>query len=237
MTAGNDGGPTNRTRTSPAKPAAVVFDIGGVLIDWDPRYLFREVIADEDTREWFLREVCSPEWNRQQDRGRPWADAVAEAIARHPEHADWIRAYDERWIETIGGVDRETEALVREVLATGVPVYALTNYSAEKWALSRERFGVLGEFDGVVVSGEERVAKPDERIYRILLQRYGLDPEETYFTDDVPANVEAARAVGIDAERFIDAATARDQLVERGLLDVEPVDNPRGSDPAGTTTV
>jgi 2-haloacid dehalogenase len=218
-------------------PTAVVFDIGGVLLDWDPRYLFRDVIDDEATREWFLREVCSPAWNLEQDRGRRWADAVAEAIGRHPDHAEWIRTYDKRWIETIGGVDEATADLVRDVRSTGMPTYALTNYSAEKWALSRDEIDILRAFDGVVVSGEERVAKPHERIFRILLERYDLDPSTTYFTDDVAANVEAARAVGIDAERFVDAATSRAQLVARGLVEIGPVDNPQRSDPAGTTAV
>jgi HAD superfamily hydrolase (TIGR01509 family) len=197
---------------------AVVFDIGGVLLDWDPQHLYRDVIPDEDTRKWFLREVCHPEWNRRQDEGRPWADAIVEAIGRHPEHESWIRAYDERWIEMVGGIDDDVAALVRELRAGGLAVYALTNYSADKWALSRERFEELAGFDGVVVSGEERVTKPDERIYRILLERYGLTPERTFFTDDIDANVAGARAVGIDAERFEDAASLRSQLVNRGLL-------------------
>ena len=203
---------------------AAVFDIGGVLLDWDPRHLFRDVIPDEERREWFLREVCSPNWNRRQDEGRTWADAVAEAIGRHPDHEPWIRAYDERWIETIGGVDAEVVGLVRELRRNGIPVFALTNYSAEKWVLTREHIDVLHEFDGVVVSGEERVAKPDERIYRILLERHGLDPARTFFTDDVAANVDAARAVGIDAVRFTGVAKLRAHLAERGLVAEEAVD-------------
>ncbi len=212
----------------PPRDCAVVFDIGGVLLDWDPRHLFREVIADEDTREWFLREVCSPAWNLRQDEGRSWADAAAEAIGRHPEHESWIRTYDERWIETIGGVDAEVVAVVRELRRNGVPVYALTNYSAEKWVLTREHIDVLDEFDGVVVSGEERVAKPDERIYRILLERHGLDPARTFFTDDVAANVDAARAVGIDAVRFTGVTELRAHLAKRGLIAEEPVDERPG---------
>jgi 2-haloacid dehalogenase len=205
--------------------AAVVFDIGGVLLDWDPRHLFRDVIPDADTREWFLREVCSPAWNLEQDRGRSWADAVAEAVGRHPEHEEWIRTYDERWLETIGGVDDDVCVLVRELSGAGVAVYALTNYSAEKWALSRQSHEILSAFDGVVVSGEEGVAKPDERIYRILLERYDLRPGGTFFTDDAPANVEAARRVGIDAEPYTGAESLRAQLVARRLLPNGSVDN------------
>jgi 2-haloacid dehalogenase len=197
---------------------AVVFDIGGVLVDWDPRHLFREVIPDEATREWFLREVCHSEWNRRQDEGRPWAEGIAEAVGRHPAHEAWIRAYDERWIETVRGVDDDVVVVVRELRAGGLPVYALTNFSTDKWALSLEQFDVLAEFDGVVVSGEERVTKPQERIYRILLERYQLTPERTFFTDDADANVAGARAVGIDAELFTGAASLRSQLVSRSLL-------------------
>jgi 2-haloacid dehalogenase len=203
---------------APPSGHAVVFDVGGVVLDWDPRHLFSDVISDDETREWFLREVCPPAWNLRQDEGRTWAEAVAEAIGRYPEHESWIRTYDERWIETIGGVDHEVIALGRELRSRGTPVYALTNYSAEKWVLSRDHVDALSEFDGVVVSGEERVAKPDERIYRTLLDRYGLTPERTFFTDDVPANVAAARAVGIDAELFVDATSLRSHLADRGLL-------------------
>lgn len=203
--------------TEPATNA-VVLDVGGVLMDWDPRHLFRKVIEDEAQREWFLAEVCSPQWNRRQDEGRSWADAVAEAVARHPEHEPWIRTYDERWIETIAGLYDETVAVLRELHASETPVYALTNFSAEKWLLACEHYELLNGFDGVVVSGEEGVAKPDPDIYRLLVKRFNLDPPRTFFTDDLKVNVDAARAAGIDAEVFTSAASLRVELVRRGVL-------------------
>lgn len=197
---------------------AVVFDVGGVLLDWNPNYLYDELIPDARQREHFLTRVATPEWNVLQDAGRPWAEAVAELVARHPDHADWITAYDTGWLRMVRGVYADTVAVLTELRAAGVPTYALTNFSVEKWEVARAEFPVLREFDGVVVSGAERITKPDEKIYRILLERYGLDPSRTYFTDDVAANVEGARAVGIQAEQFTDAARLRASLVARGLL-------------------
>jgi 2-haloacid dehalogenase len=205
--------------TSTAGPIeAVVFDIGGVLLDWDPRYLYRSLLPDETSVERFLAEVCTPSWNAAQDAGRDWDEAVAALTARFPEHADLIRAYHERWPEMVAGVFEDTAAILRELRAAGVPTYALTNFSAQKWEIAVERWGVLTEFDGVVVSGKERVTKPDPAIYLLLVERYGLTPERTFFTDDTPANVEAARRVGLRAELFVDADTLRAQLVAAGVL-------------------
>jgi len=176
-----------------------VFDIGGVLLDWDPRYLFDQLIADNAEREWFLTEVCSPEWNHRQDEGRGWDEAVAEAIARHPGYAAWIRAYDERWIETIAGLYEDTMAVIDELQSSSVGVYALTNFSAQKWPVACRNYPQLQAFDGAVVSGAEGVAKPNPKIYRLLLDRFDLDPGRTYFVDDRYENVAAARAVGIDS--------------------------------------
>jgi 2-haloacid dehalogenase len=197
---------------------AVVLDIGGVLMDWDPRHLFRQVIEDEERREWFLTEVCSPDWNRRQDEGRGWAEAVAEAIAAYPDLEAWIRAFDERWIETVRGLFPDTVAIVRELSHGDVPLYALNNFSSGKWAVACEHFDVLRSFDGAIVSGEEKVTKPDPAIYRLLVDRFGLDPERTFFTDDVQLNVDAAREAGLDAHLYTDAARLREQLVERGVL-------------------
>jgi 2-haloacid dehalogenase len=204
-------------RRAPAVDA-VVLDIGGVLMDWDPRYLFDTLIEDDADREWFLAEVCSPGWNRRQDEGRRWADAVAEAVGRHPEWEPWIRAYDERWLETVAGLYEDTVAVLRDLQASATPVFALTNFSEEKWALACEHYDLLTSFDGVVVSGEEKLAKPDTAIYRLLVDRFSVEPTRTFFTDDVQQNVDAAREVGLDAELFAGAGRLREQLTAREVL-------------------
>jgi 2-haloacid dehalogenase len=195
----------------------VVFDIGGVLLDWNPDYLYRELIPDAGQREHFLANVATPEWNLQMDAGRTWAEAVAELTSLHPEHAEWIEAYDTGWLKMVGGLIDGTADIITELRAQGVPTYALTNFSAEKWAVAKEAFPILAEFTGEVVSGTEQTVKPDEKIYRILLERYDLDPARSFYTDDKDYNVVAARAVGLDAETFTDAPTLRRQLRERGL--------------------
>jgi 2-haloacid dehalogenase len=197
---------------------AVVLDIGGVLMDWDPRHLFDSLIEDEADREWFLSEVCGPGWNRRQDEGRPWAEAVAQAVADHPQWEPWIRAYDERWIETVAGLFGDTVEVVRDLHACPTPVYALTNFSEEKWALACEHYDLLTSFDGVVVSGQERLAKPDPAIYRVLVERFSMEPTRTFFTDDMQHNVDAARAAGLDAELFTGAGRLREQLAARGII-------------------
>ncbi|MEU8223935.1 HAD family phosphatase [Kribbella sp. NPDC048915] len=196
---------------------AVVFDIGGVLLDWSPTYLYEELIPDEAQRTHFLTNVATPAWNHRQDEGRPWAEAVAELSALHPEHAEWIEAYDTGWLKMVNGVFSDTAAVLTELQSAGVPTYALTNFSAEKWEVAKEAFDILTHFDGEVVSGVERTAKPDEKIYRILIDRYSLNPRRTFYTDDMAYNVEGARAVGLDAEVFTGAANLRVQLAARGL--------------------
>jgi 2-haloacid dehalogenase len=195
----------------------VVFDIGGVLLDWNPDYLYRELIPDAGQREHFLTKVATPDWNLQMDAGRSWAEAVAELSSLHPEHAEWIEAYDTGWLKMVGGLIEGTADLLTELRAQGVPTYALTNFSAEKWEVAKQAFPILAGFTGEVVSGTEQTIKPDEKIYRILLERYDLDPARTFYTDDKDYNVIAARAVGLDAETFIDAPTLRHHLKARGL--------------------
>jgi 2-haloacid dehalogenase len=198
---------------------AVVFDLGGVLIDWDPRYLYRKLLADEAAVEEFLATVCTPGWNAEQDRGRPFADGVADLVERYPVHAAAITAYHERWPEMLGGDIEGAVALLAELRAAGVPLYALTNWSAETFGIARERFEFLSWFDGVVVSGEERIAKPDRRIFRLLLDRFGLAPAVTFFVDDSAANVAAALEIGLDAVVYRDPGQLRRDLAVRGLLD------------------
>jgi 2-haloacid dehalogenase len=197
---------------------AVVFDLGGVLIDWDPRYLFRKLLADEAAVEEFLATVCTPEWNAELDRGRPFAEGVAELVERHPEHAAAIAAYHERWPEMLAGEVPGTVEVLADLRAAGVPLYALTNWSAETFAITRGRFEFLTWFDGLLVSGEEGMTKPDPAIFRLLLDRFGLDPGATVFVDDSEANVAAARELGIDAVRFTGPGLLRRELTARRML-------------------
>jgi 2-haloacid dehalogenase len=195
----------------------VVFDIGGVLLDWSPAYLYSELIPDAVQREHFLTKVATPEWNKQQDAGRSWAEAVAELSSLHPEHAEWIEAYDKGWLRMARGLFDDTVQVLTDLRDAGVPTYALTNFSAEKWEVATATFPVLTGFTGAVVSGTELTVKPEEKIYRILLERYGLDAARAFYTDDVQHNVDAARAVGIDAELYVGAGPLRRQLRSRGL--------------------
>ncbi|HEU5060625.1 MAG TPA: HAD family phosphatase [Kofleriaceae bacterium] len=197
---------------------AVVFDLGGVLIDWNPRHLYRKLLPDDASVEAFLAEVCTADWNYQQDAGRAVADAVAEVSARHPERAELIAAYYERFEEMLGGPIEESVAVVAELAAAGVPLYALTNWSRETFPIARRRFDFLQRFRGIVVSGEERAAKPDPRIYQILLERYRLDPASCLFIDDVARNAEGARAAGMQAIVYTSPGQLRRELAARSIL-------------------
>ena len=204
--------------SSPSPIAAVVFDLGGVLIDWDPRYLYRDLIEDEAEMEHFLATVTTPEWNRAQDAGRPWAEAVEELVRRHPERRDLIEAYWLRWHETLGDAIQPTVAVLDELRGTGLRLFALTNWSGETFPVARPRFPFLEWFEGIVVSGDERLIKPDPEIFHLLVERYGVDPETTVFIDDAADNVAAARALGFRAIRFVDAPTLRADLRRLGVL-------------------
>jgi 2-haloacid dehalogenase len=196
-----------------------VFDLGGVLIDWDPRHLYRRLFdGDEAAMEDFLATVCTPEWNRCQDAGRSFAEAEAEAIARHPDKRELITAWLRHFDEMVPGAIEGTVAVLARLRARGVPLYALSNWSAETFGLSRSRFPFLDWFRGVVVSGEERVLKPDPRIFALLLERYGIDPRRAVFIDDSPANTAAAEAIGMHAIRFVSPAQLTQELQALGLL-------------------
>ena len=191
------------TPTSPRPIDTVVFDLGGVLIDWNPRHLYRKLFAgDEAAMEAFLAAVVDNVWNARQDAGRPFAEAVAEATARHPRHATLIEAYDTRWDEMLGGAIEASVALLDALRRRGVALYALTNWSKDKFPVARARFAFLDWFAGIVVSGEEGVAKPDAAIFHRLLERYGLEPRTTLFIDDTAINVDAARGLGFQAHHF-----------------------------------
>jgi epoxide hydrolase-like predicted phosphatase len=201
----------------PAPPRNVVFDIGNVLLRWDMRALYAKLIDDPARLDWFLREVCSLSWHGTLDAGATYADAIASLVARHPAEAALIEAYDARWQETITGAIPETVALLDALRAAGVPTYAITNFPAQKWDETCALYPFLQRFEGVIVSGREGVTKPGAAIFRLLLERYGLEAPDCVFIDDMPANVEAARALGFHALRFADPATLRAALVELGV--------------------
>jgi 2-haloacid dehalogenase len=195
----------------------VVFDIGNVLIAWDPRHLYRKLFAEEAAMEAFLAEVCTDAWNAEQDRGRSWAEALAERIALFPGHAPLIRAYSERWHEMVPGEVPGTVAILEALRAGGVPLYAITNFSTEKFAEAQARFAFLRGFRDVVVSGHERLLKPDPAIYRTLLDRNGLEAGRCLFIDDTERNVLAARALGMRGHHFRDAAGLAGEIARLGL--------------------
>jgi HAD superfamily hydrolase (TIGR01509 family) len=176
------------------------------------------MFSDAAQMEWFLMEVCSPRFNRELDLGRPFADAIAELTARFPDYAREILAYDERWLETTQGPIAESVAILEELRQNRIPNYAITNFSAEKFAVARKSFGFLDQFDGIVVSGEEGLLKPEPEIYRLLLDRYDLAAGDCLFIDDVSDNVEGARAIGMQAYQFENAAALRAELSRHGLL-------------------
>lgn len=197
---------------------AVLFDLGGVLVDWNPRYLYRQIFADLPAMEEFLGTVCTQGWNEEQDLGRPFAEGVRLLAEQHPHRAAEIRAYDERWEEMVGGSIAESVALLAELRGRGVALYALTNWSAEKFPIARARFPFLEWFAGIVVSGEERLKKPDPRIFDLAIRRFRLDPAATLFVDDAAHNVAAARRLGFRVHHFTGAAELRRALVGHRLL-------------------
>jgi 2-haloacid dehalogenase len=212
--------PPTSDRPRTGRPGAVVFDLGGVLIDWNPRYLYRRLFpGDEAAMETFLDEVTTAEWNSQQDAGRPWNEAVESLTREHPEQAELIAAYRDRWLETLGEAIEPTVAILDELRRAGIRLFALSNWSAETFPVARPRYPFLEWFERIVISGEVGITKPDERVYRHLLERYGLDPASTVFIDDSEANVTAAQKIGMIAIRFEDGTALRRALVDLGLLD------------------
>ncbi len=197
---------------------AVVFDLGEVLIDWNPRYLYGQLFDSSEEMEQFLDTICTPEWNAQQDAGRPFRDAVALLQKQHPEFHALIEAYHTRWEEMLGDANHGSVDLLRRVKKTTLPVYALTNWSHEKFPIARGRFDFLNWFDGIVVSGEEKLKKPDLAIYQVMLERYRLEPQHTLFIDDSLANVEAARQLGIQAIHFHNAIQLEQALQEYRVI-------------------
>ena len=198
---------------------AVIFDIGNVLFTWHPRFLYERLIGDDRALDAFVRDVVTLDWHFQHDAGRDFADTSAELIARFPEHADLIAAWGPRFNESVGGPVPGMHELVVELDAAGVPLFAITNFSHEFWPPFRAEWPQLFDrFRDLVVSGDEKLVKPDSAIYRLALARFGLEPEEAVFIDDNAANVAGAQALGIRSVLFTEEADARRELVDAGLL-------------------
>ncbi|HET6868720.1 MAG TPA: HAD family phosphatase [Solirubrobacteraceae bacterium] len=204
---------------SNGRPTAVVFDLGGVLLDWNPRYLYRKLFDDEAEMDRFLSEVCTMEWHHAHDLGVPPEETCPPLIAAHPEYAEMIWAWPQRSEEMLAGPIEGSIEILRALKKSGVPLYALTNMETWTYPDRRERFEFLRWFDGTVVSGFEGVAKPDSKVFELLLDRFGLSAASTLFIDDSAKNVAAARGVGMQATQFESPAELRNDLAEAGLLD------------------
>ncbi|WP_233113486.1 HAD family hydrolase [Aggregatibacter actinomycetemcomitans] len=188
-----------------------------MLVDWNPRHLYRKIFSNDAEMERFLAEVCNSEWNARQDAGRFWSEGVAEAVKQHPQYEAEIRAYHERWTETLNGAIDDTVALLEPLKRSGVRLLALTNWSNETFHFAEERFPFLTEFEGILVSGYERLAKPDPRIFNLLIERYHLNPQHTVFIDDNLRNVEGARNVGLHTLQFTHAQKLKQDLITLGV--------------------
>jgi len=197
----------------------IIFDLGAVLIDWNPRHLYRKIFSNEEEMEWFLQNVCTPDWNEQQDAGRSFEAATEELLAQFPAYAGAIRAWYGRWQETIGGPISGTVDILRELKETKkFKLYALTNWSAETFPWALDNFDFLHWFDGIVVSGVEKTRKPFPEFYQILLMRYGVDPARTLFIDDSQRNISGGEALGITGIHFLSPEQLRQALTAHRVL-------------------
>ncbi len=199
-------------------PQAVVFDIGRVLVQWSIRALYEQLIADPVELDWFLSQVVSEQWHFQHDTGVPLAEMIAARSAEFPAWRELIEAYGPRWLETVPGPVAGTHALVERLSARGIPLYAITNFGADSWAMFRPTFPILDHFRSIVVSAHERLTKPDPAIYALAATRFGHAPGEMLFIDDSAANIAAADAGGWQTHRFINAVGLEADLVARGLI-------------------
>ena len=197
---------------------AVVFDVGRVLFEWDLRHLFAKLIADPHELEWFVTTVVTPEWHYQHDAGRPLAEMVPERIALYPDHAALIEAYATRFNESVPGPVPGSLELVDELYERGVPLYAITNFGAEFWPDFRAGQAVFDRFRDVVVSGVEKISKPDPAIYELAACRFGHAPARMLFIDDSKPNIDAAIACGWQGQHFTDAPRLAGELRIRGLI-------------------
>ncbi len=198
----------------------IIFDLGAVLIDWNPRYLYRKIFKTEEEIDWFLENICTQDWNEKQDAGRSFEEATQELVLLHPDHEASIRAWYGRWQETIRGSIDGTVDIFRELKESGrYKIYGLTNWSAETFPWALERFEFLHWFDGIVVSGVEKTRKPFPEFFQILFDRHHVNPATALFIDDSLKNIEGGRAVGLQGIHFISPGQLRAELRSRRLIE------------------
>ena len=198
---------------------AIIFDLGGVLIDWNPRHLYRKILKTEEEITWFLENICTSEWNDEQDAGRSFEEATRTLIEKHPDYSEPIEAWYSRWKETINGPIQGTVDILQKIKEQkSHRLFALTNWSAETFPWALDNFHFLHWFEGIVVSGVERCRKPFPEIYQILFNRYNIDPSRALFIDDNVKNIEAARSIGLDAIHFKSSDQLAEELSRRNIL-------------------
>jgi 2-haloacid dehalogenase len=197
----------------------IIFDLGSVLVDWNPNYLYRKLIADEQEMQNFLANITTPDWNEEQDAGRSLKEGTDFLVQQHPQHEANIRAFYDRWDEMLGDPIQGTIDLFKQLKESGkYKIYALTNWSAETFPIAIERYDFMGWFDGIVVSGAEKMRKPAQEFYQLLLDRYNVDPQEALFIDDNLRNILAAEKMGITSIHFTSPGQLKEELVKRALI-------------------
>ena len=197
----------------------IIFDLGGVLIDWNPEYVYREVFnGDQDKVDWFLNNICTSEWNVEQDAGRTFKEATNQLVDQYPQYEEWIRIFYDRWEDMLGGPIKETVKLLDQLKESNLyKLYALTNWSAESFHVALERFDFLKQFEGIIVSGEEKTRKPFSKIYEITLDRYQLIAGKSIFIDDNFENIQTAKKLGINAIHFKNTKQLENDLSNFGI--------------------
>ena len=197
----------------------IIFDLGNVLIDWNPKYVFDKMFQDEEKKKHFFENICTMEWNEAQDAGRSIKEATEELVALHPEWKEYIVAYYDQWINMLGGPIHDTVEIFRQLKESGkFKLYALTNWSAELFPYALELYEFLYWFDGRVVSGEEKMRKPSPEFYHLLLDRFDVKAEEALFIDDNFRNIQAAEKIGIHTIHFMSPQQLKEELQNLNLL-------------------
>ena len=201
--------------------STIVFDFGNVLIGWDPRRVYRDVLGSDSAIDAFFDEVGFAEWNLEQDRGRSWSDAVTQLAARFPHRGELIRAFDAQWDQSITGPIEGTVRILEKLHATGYRLIGLTNWSSDKFAMTRPRYPMFDLFEEIIVSGDVRLVKPDPEIFRLMLRLIGSTASECLFIDDSAANITAAKSLGFRTIHFQEPAQLERELREQGMLKSE----------------